>query len=120
MDVPPSKKLTANAVRFRVDPRDVPPEKVARRLHLTLEQFRHVEPNLRKRGFPPPDPDTGMYDLDAVDRWRELRHQLPPGLTPPAASIQHADDTPSSSMAERFVAAKERQTKNGRRHRGPS
>jgi hypothetical protein len=115
----PASVPKAPSVRFRVDPGDIPLEKVARRLHLTPEKFREVEPNLRKRGFPLPDPDTGMYDLDAIDRWRELRHESAPGLTPPASPIQHVDDTPSS-MAERFVAAKERQTQSGRRHRGPS
>jgi hypothetical protein len=26
------------------------------------------------RGFPRPDIDTGMYDFDAIDAWRRLRH----------------------------------------------
>jgi hypothetical protein len=62
-------------IRYRVDPRDVPPEKTARRLHLTLIRFNELLPNLIKRGFPEPDPDTGMFDLDAVDLWRESRHR---------------------------------------------
>jgi hypothetical protein len=38
-------------IRYRVDPGDVPPEKAARRLHLTLEQFEQLLPNLTKRGL---------------------------------------------------------------------
>ena len=62
-------------IRYRVDPRDVPPEKAARRLHLTLACFNELLPNLIKRGFPEPDPDTGMFDLDAIDLWRRSRHR---------------------------------------------
>ena len=61
-------------IRYRVDPRDVPPEKAARRLHLTLARFNELLPNLIKRGFPESDPDTGMFDLDAIDLWRKSRH----------------------------------------------
>lgn len=61
-------------IRFQVDPRDVPPDKAARRLGLTLERFLALLPRLLSRGFPPSDPDTGNYDLDAIDRWRAARH----------------------------------------------
>jgi hypothetical protein len=66
--------LQPNQIRFRVDPADVPEEKAARRLHLTAGQFRQKLPELLKRGFPPADPTTGMYDLDAVDLWRRSRN----------------------------------------------
>ena len=59
--------LSPSRVRFHVDPRDVPPEKAARRLHLTLNEFKALLPKLRKRAFPNPDPTTGMYDLKAID-----------------------------------------------------
>ena len=62
-------------IRYRVDPRDLPPEKAARRLHLTLARFNELLPNLIKRGFPESDPDTGMFDLDAIDLWRKSRHR---------------------------------------------
>ncbi len=62
-------------IRFNVEPRDVPPDKAARRLGLTLEQFNDVLPQLLRRGFPPSDPDTGNYDLDAIDQWRAARHR---------------------------------------------
>jgi hypothetical protein len=69
-------------IRFRVDPRDVPAEKAARRLHLTPAEFGAKLPELLARGFPAPDPTTGMYDLDAIDRWMTARHgQQAPGLT---------------------------------------
>lgn len=69
-------------VRFRVEPRDVPPEKAARRLGLTLERFDNLLPRLLSRGFPQPDRDTGHYDLDAIDEWRRRRHRhLYPILT---------------------------------------
>jgi hypothetical protein len=97
--------LRASDIRYRVDPADVPPEKAARRLHLTLEQFKEVLPNLIKRGFPVADPDTGMFDLEAIDVWRKSRHGRKSVLTgapaseqPPASSLM--------SMGERFAAKK--------------
>ncbi|WP_404862103.1 hypothetical protein [Georhizobium sp. MAB10] len=75
-------------IRFLVDPRDVPPEKAARRLGLELEQFEQLLPRLLSRGFPPSDPDTGNYDLDAIDEWRARRHRR--GLPPVEA---HAQDS---------------------------
>jgi hypothetical protein len=99
-------------IRFRVDPGDVPPEKAARRLHLTLARFNELQPNLRKRGFPAPDPDTGMFDLEEIDRWRRARHhpEEPEPAVPAAA--------PKLSMEERFlqVMKQRRETrKRGRR-----
>jgi DNA-binding IclR family transcriptional regulator len=62
------------AIRFQVEPRDVPPEKAARRMGLTLGRFTELLPQLLSRGFPASDPDTGNYDLDAIDAWRAARH----------------------------------------------
>ncbi len=67
--------LIASRIRFPVDPRDVPPEKAARRLHLTLDEFESKLAHLRDRGFPGPDPTTGMYDLKAIDAWMDRRWQ---------------------------------------------
>lgn len=61
-------------MRFRVEPGDVPPEVAARRLGQTLAAFAATLPSLTARGFPRPDPDTGNYDLDAIDAWRKRRH----------------------------------------------
>ena len=61
-------------MRFRVEPRDVPPDAAARRLGLTLDVFRDALPRLIARGFPAPDPDTGNLDLVAIDAWCDARH----------------------------------------------
>jgi hypothetical protein len=63
-------------IRYRVDPRDVPPAKVARRLHLTLAEFEAKKVEMFARGFPAPDPTTGMYDLRAIDAWMDARSSL--------------------------------------------
>lgn len=56
-------------MRFHVQPRCVPPPVAARRLGLTLTQFEQALPPMRDRGFPLPDPVTGNYDLEAIDRY---------------------------------------------------
>ena len=61
-------------IRFRVEPRDVPVVKAARRLHLTLAQFEAKKEDLFARQFPRPDPTTGMYDLVAIDAWQNARN----------------------------------------------
>ena len=65
----------SRSMRFSVEPRDVPPDKAARRLGLPLERFTELLPQLLRRGFPPSDPDTGNFDLDAIDAWRSARHR---------------------------------------------
>lgn len=72
-------------IRFNVDPRDIPPEKAARRLGLSVELFTDLLPRLLARGFPPSDPDTGNYDLDAIDAWRAKRHTIILPQSPPRA-----------------------------------
>jgi hypothetical protein len=101
-------------VRFRVDPADVPPEKAARRLHLTLERFNQVLPKLLARGFPPADPDTGCFGLEAIDQWRKLRTPSLFGLTPGAPIAQaEAPQGAATSMGDRFIEAKERRRNGG-------
>jgi hypothetical protein len=80
-----------NSIRFPVDPRDVPPEKAARRLHLTLAEFNAKLPELLARGFPAADVTTGMYDLKAIDAWQDARSGLAPALTQTAAPRNAAD-----------------------------
>lgn len=70
-----TRAVGVGAIRFQVEPRDVPPEKAARRLGLTVEAFTEILPRLQSRGFPLSDPDTGNYDLDAIDQWRASRHK---------------------------------------------
>jgi hypothetical protein len=70
---------------------DVPESAVARLLGLTIADFRARRAHLRDRGFPEPDPTTGLYCIEAVDRWRLGRHaRLFPELTamPAAAHAQ--------------------------------
>lgn len=66
--------MEPSQIRFPVEPGDVPASKAARRLHLTEAQFVDALPDLLARGFPPADPTTGMFDLDAIDEWRKRRH----------------------------------------------
>jgi hypothetical protein len=61
-------------MRFKVEPRDVPVDIAALRLGKTLAEFQSILPNLIARGFPKPDPDTGHFDLVAIDRWCDARH----------------------------------------------
>lgn len=61
-------------MRFRVEPRDVPGDVAARRLGKSRADFESALPNLVARGFPQPDPDTGNFDLTAIDRWCDARH----------------------------------------------
>jgi hypothetical protein len=98
---------TTSEIRFRVDPGDVPPEKAARRLHVTLERFTEILPRLLARGFPAPDPDTGCFALEAIDQWRKLRTPALFGLTPPP-SIEQVTLTPADegSLGDRFAAKK--------------
>ena len=65
--------LHLHPMRFRVDPRDVPVEKAARRLGLTLDAFTRIREELFTRGFPRPDATTGHYDLVAIDAWMDAR-----------------------------------------------
>jgi len=62
-------------MRYKLPPGgDVPPITAARRLWLTLDAFEKILPGLLARGFPRPDPMTGNFDLDAIDKWRRGRH----------------------------------------------
>ena len=61
-------------MRYRIECRDVPPEEAARRLGIKPNIFADKLPNLFARGFPRPDPDTGNFDLQAIDRWMDSRN----------------------------------------------
>ena len=68
--------MNRHRIRFPVDPRDIPSEKVARRLHLTLSEFEALKERLYARNFPMPDPDTGNFDSVAIERWMDARSGL--------------------------------------------
>lgn len=70
---------------------DVAASLVAELLGLSLTDFEARRPALRERGFPEPDPTTGLYCIEAVDRWRMRRHpRLFPELTT-APTAAHAE-----------------------------
>ena len=66
----------APSLRFPIDPRDVMAAKAARRLGLTEQEFDSIKERLFARGFPRPDPDTGLYDLKAIEEWMDRRSNL--------------------------------------------
>jgi hypothetical protein len=69
---------------------DVAASLVAELLGLSLTDFEARRPALRERGFPEQDPTTGLYCIEAVDRWRMRRHpRLFPELTS-APTAAHA------------------------------
>jgi hypothetical protein len=75
-----STELHAHAVRFPVKPRLIPAAKVARWLHLSIDEFRQLLPALRMEGFPAACPVTGHYDLVALEAWQDKRSGLSGGL----------------------------------------
>jgi hypothetical protein len=89
-------------MRFRLNPRDVPPAIAARRLGLTAERFAAMLPSLIARGFPRPDPDTGNLDLAAIDRWCDSRH---PHLFGGGALVQARE---AGTVAQDRIAAMRR------------
>jgi hypothetical protein len=89
------------SMRFKLPPGgDCPPEVAARRLWLSLEKFKEQLPQLLERKFPPADPTTGNYDLDAIDAWRRSRYpQLFRENLTPAPSARDAKDVLRARMA---------------------
>jgi hypothetical protein len=70
---------------------DVGSSAIAELLGLSTADFEARGEALRKRGFPEPDPTTGRYCIEAVDRWRLRRHpRLFPELTA-SPTAAHAD-----------------------------
>jgi hypothetical protein len=67
---------------------DIPAAAVAELLGLSASDFYARLDRLCERGFPTADATTGLYCVEAVDRWRLRRHaQLFPELTTaPAAA----------------------------------
>ncbi len=86
------------AIRFRIEPRDVPPIAAARRLGLTEAEFQRALPDLLTRQFPPPDATTGNFDLDAIDLWRKQRHARLYGLAQ-NNGLRHAGDVVSDRLS---------------------
>jgi hypothetical protein len=59
---------------FHVEPREVRATIAAQRMGLKAAKFVQLLPNLVARGFPKPDPDSGLFDLVAIDKWCDARH----------------------------------------------
>jgi hypothetical protein len=93
-------------MRFKLPPGgDVPPTTAARRVGLTLDAFGAALPNLLARGFPPADPTTGNFDLDAIDKWRRRRH--------PHLFEDRQSQTPVALNAKDVVADRVARLRNG-------
>lgn len=60
--------------RYHIQPGDCPADVAAKRMGLSPAAFERQLPDLRRRGFPAPDPTTGLFDLTAIDEWRKRRH----------------------------------------------
>ena len=82
---------------------DVSPGLVAQRLGITLPDFECCRASLERRGFPGPDPTTGRYCMEAVDRWRLRRF---PRLFPELTTASLAVD--ARVVAEERLRAMER------------
>jgi hypothetical protein len=76
LPTPANDNLRGSSIRFPVDPRLVPPQKAARRLHLTEFDFLTKLSALQRIGFPAACPVTGHYDLQAIDAWLDRRAGL--------------------------------------------
>ncbi|MGY3409539.1 hypothetical protein ACVWZV_005652 [Bradyrhizobium sp. GM5.1] len=76
MPSPANDNLGGSAIRFPVDPRLVPPQKAARRLHLSESDFLTKLAALHRIGFPAACSVTGHYDLRAIDAWLDRRAGL--------------------------------------------
>jgi hypothetical protein len=60
-------------VRKKIETGDITPAEAADQMRLTLAAFTVCLPSLLDRGFPPADPTTGNYALDAITVWRQAR-----------------------------------------------
>lgn len=67
---------SSTSIRFPIQPRMVGPEKVARRLGVTVATFEEKRVDLEREGFPKPDGVLGTYCLEAVDKWIDRRAGL--------------------------------------------
>jgi hypothetical protein len=68
-----SQPPSPNQIRFAIEPRLVPAQKAARRLHLTEAEFRQKLSDLLRAGFPAACSIAGHYDLKAIDAWLDAR-----------------------------------------------
>lgn len=84
-------------LRFPLDPRMIPPEKVARRIGVSPAVFAEKRAELERDGFPKPYSVLGNYSLDAVDRWIDKQAGITPAgqaITDPATLMERARSRP--------------------------
>ncbi|MAY77427.1 hypothetical protein AAG604_03765 [Citromicrobium bathyomarinum] len=65
---------------------------VAKRMGMSTRKLRSHLPALHLRGFPTPDPTTGHFDLDEIERWRQARHSNHLSSTKPADLFQRIEE----------------------------
>lgn len=87
-------------IRYRIDPRLIPPEKVARRLGVTFERFKASVPELERSGFPKPVNVLGNYCLQAVDNWIDLQSGLTVPTNPASARQAMMDAVRGKAWAQ--------------------
>lgn len=95
---------------------DRPLAQAAKLMGLTAPEFQQLLPKLRERFFPGPDPLTGLFDLDAIIRWRKQRHPEVYGLERGISEALDARVVWAKRKAER--AAEESTGQILRRRRG--
>lgn len=61
--------MTKPRPRPLIEPRGLTAGEVAFYLGISPVKFTEIKERLYERGFPRPDPDTGRYDVKAVDFW---------------------------------------------------
>lgn len=70
------------------DKGDIARALVAQRLGMSVADFDARRADLEARGFPEADETTGLYAVEAVDRWRLRRYpRLFPELTASRAAV---------------------------------
>jgi hypothetical protein len=70
---------------------DIPAASVAELLGLSLADFEARRAAFKARDFPDPDPTTGNFCAEAVDKWRLRRHpRLFPELTGTSGAVHAA------------------------------
>jgi hypothetical protein len=68
----------------KIETGDITAAEAAELMRLSPAAFTHCLPSLLDRGFPPADPTTGNYALDAIAVWRQARY---PRLFPAAPAL---------------------------------
>jgi hypothetical protein len=90
--------------RVKIEPRDVPAEVAGRRVGLSLAEFEEKLPEYLARGFPPPDPTSGLFDLVAIEEWMDKRHQR--GNLTDGPALRDARDVASARLREPLRGAR--------------